>query len=430
MQAYVYGYPLVMMEVTRDVMTAVPAPDAEGTAAPINQFAKMPTYVSPDFKNVVRISLNGLWATAWLDLASESQVLSVPEVPRYFVMSVMDTWTNVFASFGPRTTGKGPGAFLIAGPGWRGAAPAGVQEVVRSPTRYAWILGQTQANGPDDFAAVNAVQKDYKLTPLGAWGTDYTPPAEVPVVPGIDLTRTPPDQVNGMGADEFFRRMTSAMADSPPAEEDWRSLAGMKLLGMEPGVPFDIGTADPDVADALRRSVQSVQSLLADGVAGMKNVNGWIQPANIGRYATDYETRAGIAYVGLGANQPADTIYPTAYVDSDGMPFDSAHNYVLRFGKTELPPTNGGWSLTIYQGNFYVRNAANRYAISPWMPLVYGEDGSLEIYIQADPPGADREANWLPTPASGSFNLTIRNYWPKEAVLSGTYKTPPVRRVE
>ena len=168
MEAYVYGYPLVMMEVTRDVMTDVAAPAPDGTAAPINQFAKMPTYVSPDFKNVVRISLSGLWLTAWLDLGAEPQMLSVPEVPRYFVMSVMDNWTNVFASFGPRTTGTGPGAFLIAGPRWQGEAPEGVQEVVRSPTRYAWILGQTEANGPDDFATANAIQKHYRLTPLSA----------------------------------------------------------------------------------------------------------------------------------------------------------------------------------------------------------------------------------------------------------------------
>ena len=223
MEAYIYGYPLVMMEVTRDVLTDVAAPD--GTAAPINQFAKMPTYVSPEFKNVVRISLSGLWATAWLDLGPETQVLSVPEVPRYFVMSVMDNWTNVFASFGPRTTGKGPGAFLIAGPGCQGEAPEGVQEVVRSPTRYAWILGQTEANGPTDFAAANAIQKDYRLTPLSAWGTDYIPPAEVPVVTGIELARTPPDQVNAMDADIFFRRMRSIRPIRPISGTGWTDSA-------------------------------------------------------------------------------------------------------------------------------------------------------------------------------------------------------------
>jgi len=154
MEAYVYGYPLVMMDVTREVLTAAPAPNAEGTAAPINQLAKMPHYVDPTFKNVVRISLNSLWTTGFVDLEKEPIVLSVPDTnDRYYVFSMMNMWTDVFGSVGKRTIGTGPGNFLIVGPNWKGSAPADVQATFRSPTRYAWLLGQTQANGPDDFAA-------------------------------------------------------------------------------------------------------------------------------------------------------------------------------------------------------------------------------------------------------------------------------------
>ena len=176
MEAYVYGYPLVMMDVTREVLTAAPAPNAEGTAAPINQLAKMPHYVDPQFKNVVRISLNSLWTTGFVDLAKEPIVLSVPDTKeRYYVFSMMNMWTDVFGSVGKRTTGTGPGNFLIAGPSWQGTVPSDIKQTFRSSTRYAWVLGQTQVNGPDDFAAVNALQADYKLTPLSAWGTPYTP---------------------------------------------------------------------------------------------------------------------------------------------------------------------------------------------------------------------------------------------------------------
>jgi hypothetical protein len=113
MEAYVYGYPLVMMDVTREVLTAAPAPNAEGTAAPINQLAKMPHYVDPTFKNVVRISLNSLWTTGFVDLAKEPIVLSVPDTKeRYYVFSMMNMWTDVFGSVGKRTTGTGPGNFL------------------------------------------------------------------------------------------------------------------------------------------------------------------------------------------------------------------------------------------------------------------------------------------------------------------------------
>lgn len=185
MESYVYGYPLVMMDVTREVLTAAPAPNAEGTAAPINRLAKMPHYVSPDFKNVVRISLNSLWTTGWLDLENEPIVLSVPDTnDRYYVFWMMNMWTDVFGSAGKRTTGTSPGHFLIVGPNWKGTAPAGINETFRSSTRYAWALGQTQANGPDDFAAVNAIQAGYTLTPLNAWGRPYTPPPACPSTAG------------------------------------------------------------------------------------------------------------------------------------------------------------------------------------------------------------------------------------------------------
>ena len=150
----------------------------------------MPTYVSPDFKNVVRISLNSLWTTGFLDLEHEPIVLSVPDTKdRYYVFSIMNMWTDVFGSAGKRTTGTAPGNFLIAGPNWKGTAPADFKETFRSSTRYAWALGQTQANGPDDFAAVNAIQAGYKLTPLSAWGKPYT---RRPICPLIAMSMSKP----------------------------------------------------------------------------------------------------------------------------------------------------------------------------------------------------------------------------------------------
>ncbi len=321
MESYVFGYPLVMMDVTRDVLTAAPAPKADGTAAPINQLAKMPTYVSPDFKNVVRISLNSLWTTGWLDLEDEPIVLSVPDTnDRYYVFSIMNMWTDVFGSAGKRTTGTSPGNFLIAGPNWKGAAPSDIKQTFRSSTRYAWALGQTQANGPDDFAAVNAIQAGYKLTPLSAWGRPYTPPIKVPVDSNVDVKATPPDQVARMDAGTFFNRVAMTMKDNPPYAEDSRALARLKRLGIEPGQPFDIGKVDRGIAAGLNKAVKEVQIKMAEEIIKLKNVNGWINLLDLGRYGTDYETRAGVAYMGLGADVREDTIYPTAYLDGEGQP--------------------------------------------------------------------------------------------------------------
>ena len=430
MESWVYGYPLVLMDVTRKVLTAAPAPNSEGTAAPINQLAKMPHYVSPDFKNVVRISLNSLWTTGWVDLEKEPIILSVPDTQgRYYVFSMMNMWTDVFGSVGKRTTGAGPGNFLIAGPHWKGTAPSGIKQTFRSSTRYAWILGQTPANGPDDFAAVNAIQAQYKLTPLSAWGKPYNPPSNVPVDSKVDVKTIPPDQVARMDAGTFFNRLALAMKDNPPNGADGAALEKLKKLGIEPGKPFDITKVDTEIAKGLNKAVKEVQIKLAKDVTKIKNVNGWMQPHNLGRYGTDYNTRAGIAYLGLGADMQEDTTYPTAYVDGDGNALDSANKYVMHYEKGQLPPTNATWSISQYKGNFYERNVLNRYAIAPWMPLKFNPDGSLDIYLQAESPGKDKESNWLPTPP-GKFNLTIRNYWPKEKALNGTYKNPPVRKVQ
>jgi hypothetical protein len=429
MQSYVYGYPLVIMDVTREVLTAASRPNADGTAAPINQFAKMPTYVSPDFKNVVRISLNSLWTTGWVDLGKEPVVLSVPDSQdRYYVMSMMDMWTNVFGSVGKRTTGTSAGNFLIVGPNWQGTPPVDVKQTFKCPTRYAWVLGQTQANGPADFAAVNAIQAGYQLTLLSAWGKPYTPPTDVAVNAKMDTKLTPVDQVARMDAGTFFGRLAAVMKDNPPSAEDGPALEKLNRLGVEPGKEFDINKAPPGIAAGLNRAVKEVQIKMAEGVTQMKNVNGWMLPLDLGRYGTDYDTRAGVALIGLGADLREDTIYPTAYVDGDGKPLDSANRYVLHFDMGQLPPTNATWSVSQYRGNFYERNVLNRYAISPWMPLKFNADGSLDVYLQAESPGPDKEANWLPTPP-GQFNVTIRNYWPKEAALDGSYKIPGIKRV-
>ena len=364
----------------------------------------------------MRISLNSLWTTGFVDL-NEPIVLSVPDTKdRYYVFSVS-------------TTGTAPANFLIVGPNWQGTPPADIKQIFRSSTRYAWVLGQTQANGPDDFAAVNAIQANYKLTPLSAWGKPYTPPTDVPVDSAVDLKVTPPNQVTAMDAGTFFKRLALALKDNPPYPADERRLWMLKKLGVEPGKDFDIGKIDPAIARGLQRAVKEAPIELAEGATKMKNVNGWIQPHDIGDYGTDYDTRAGIAMVGLGADQQEDTIYPLAFVDGNGNRLDAAYKYVMHYEKDGFTPTNATWSVSLYQGPNYVPNALNRYDIAPWMPLNYNADGSLDIYIQSTSPGKDKEANWLPAPPSGEFNIIIRNYWPKKEALDGAYKNSPIKRL-
>jgi hypothetical protein len=426
-EAYIYGFPMIMMDLTKEAATAVPVP-GEFTA-PVNQFSVMTEYPDASFRAVARTGLDTLFACAWADLEKEPLVLSVPETKgRYYVIALFDFWSNVFASIGKRTTGTGATNFLIAGPGWQGTPPPDVKQVFRSPTRFVWVNGQMQANGAPDYAEVNALQKQYKLTPLSAWGQPYTPPAAVPVVAGVD-TKTPTlEQIRKMDAATYFGRVARLLKDNPPVSADAPMVEKLKSLGLEPGNDFDLAKLAPGQARALRRAMLAF-GLLEKGVKKLTTKNGWIvMPKNMASYGTDYMTRAGIAMVGLGAIQPVDISYPTAFADGNGKSLDSAHRYVLHFDKGQTPPANVSWSLSIYdpQG-FYVPNTLNRYNLAAWMPLQYNPDGSLDFYIQTSSPGPDKDANWLPAPASGLFNLVVRIFWPKDSALDGTWKMPGVK---
>src|SRR6266540_5668998 len=429
-EVYVYGFPMIMMDLTKETSTAVSKP-GEFTA-PVNQFSVMTHYPDASFRAVARTGLDTLFACAWADLDKEPLVLSVPDTKdRYYVIALFDMWSNVFASIGKRTTGTGTGNFLIAGPGWQSTQqPANIKQIFRSPTRFVWVNGQMQANGQKDYEVVNTLQKQYKLTPLSSWGQPYTP-ADMPVAAGVDAKPPPLEQVQKMDAAAFFGRLAQLMKDNPPASADTSMIAKLKDIGIEPKQDFDITKVDPNVAQGLQRAMATF-GILEKAITSLKTENGWIViPKDFANYGTDYTTRAGIALVGLGGIQPPDVVYPTAFLDGNDKPLDSVNRYVLHFEKGQTPPTNATWSVAMYDPKgFYVPNVINRYNLAPWMPLKYNADGSLDIYTQASLPGADKEANWLPTPANGSFNLTVRDYWPTEAVLDGTYKLPPVKRVE
>jgi len=430
LEEYVYGYPLVMMDVTREVITATPS--SGEYQAPINQFGRIRTYVDPDFKNVVRISVNSLWSHAWLDLDKEPMIISVPDMDgRYIVVQGLNMWTDDFMSVGTRTNGGKAGNYLIAGPKWSGSAPQGVDQVFKSTTRYAWVLVQMAAASPADFPAIHAKQDQLKVTPLSAWGTNYTPPATVPVNPNADLTATPFDQVKLMTGEVFFNRLAKVLADNPPYPGEGKMIDLLKKLGVEPGKPFDASKLNPGILKGINLAPFEVYKLFDEGPYSMKTVNGWVTMLDLGAYGTDYQTRAYVAFMGLGALSKEDCVYPTAFVDSNGVALDGSHKYVMHFDKGQLPPSKMNvWSISQYRGNFYVKNPINRYGILSSMPLKYNPDGSLDIYLQPNSPGADKESNWLPNPPSGMFNLTVRSYQPGEPLLDGSYKLPPVTRVD
>lgn len=428
-EAYVYGYPLVMMEVTRRVMTNVVAPD--GSHAPMGQLAHMRTYPTAAFRDVVAPNADTLYSVAWLDLSKEPYIFTVPEERgRYFLTPMLDGWTNVIAAPGTRTTGTNAQRYAIVGPGWRGRLPHGLTAAYASPTSLAWIIGRTYSSGsPADYAAAHAIQDRYSVVPLSAYGKRYVPPPGT-VDPKIDMKTPVREQVERMDAATYFKLLAELMKQNPPAAADAPVIARMAALGIVPGKDFDLGKLDPAVARDLKGAPRAgLAKIRAHEKNAGTTVNGWTYSSKTGVYGTDYLQRAFIAHQGLGANLPSDAVYPTTRVDAEGKPLTGAHRYVVHFARGQTPPVRGFWSLTMYNADYsFVANPQNRHAVGSRSPFELNRDGSLDLYIQKDSPGAERESNWLPAPA-GNFALMLRLYWPDRPIFDGTWKPPPVKRV-
>lgn len=430
-EAYVYLYPLVMMDVTRKVMTNAPRGKKPG-AGPINEFAHVREYPPADFHDVVRANFDTLYSVAWLDLRKEPIILSTPDTAgRYYLLPLLDMWTDVFAAPGKRTSGVAPANFLIAPQGWKGKAPEGVARI-DAPTPFVWIIGRTQTNGPKDYAAVHVVQDGYKLTPLSQWNKPAKRAAAFKPDPSVDMKTPPLDQVNGMAAGAFFTYAAELLKTNPPHVTDWSQLERLKPIGIEPGKTFDFAQADDGLKRALDRArIDALNDMMAKAATLTPLVNGWqINRTAMGVYGDDYLKRAIIAQRGLGANQPEDAIYPLNLLDSDGKPLKGENAYILHFNRNELPPVDAFWSLTIYdERGFQIPNPLARFALGDRDALKYNRDGSLDVYIQNASPGRDKESNWLPAPAKGAASITMRLYAPRRSALDGRWSPPAIKRV-
>lgn len=431
--AYVYGYPLVTMELTRRVTTNV-VDATGGQGAPMGQFFNLREYPTPSFTKVTTPNADTLYSSAWLDVSHEPYILSLPDVAdRYYLMPMLSGWTDVFQSPGKRTTGTKAQKYAITGPNWSGTLPEGVVEY-KSPTALVWIIGRTYCTGtPEDYKAVHAIQDQYSLVPLSAYGKSYTPPKGV-IDPSIDMKTSVKDQVDSMDTAAFFQLLAKLMKDNPPAKEDAPIVERIAQIGLIPGQEFSISKLDSDVVERLKNVPKLALEKISSHFNNIgKEVNGWAIFTKTGTYGTNYLDRALVTLIGLGANLPQDAVYPTSKTDGDGQPYSGKSKYTLHFEKGQFPPVNGFWSLTMYNSKmFFVENPLNRYTLSQRNHFNTNPDGSVTLYIQNENPGKDKEANWLPAPEE-DFVLILRLYWPKEenpSILNGTWVPPAVQKVK
>ncbi len=412
----------------------------KGIGGPANTFANIPEFPAADMRAVVRPNFDTLYSSGYLDMTKEPVVVSVPDTGgRFYLIPMLDMWSDVFASPGSRTTGTQAGNFLIVPPNWRPDLRDRLVEefklpketqVIHAPTPHVWVIGRTKTDGPPDYAAVHKIQAGYKITPLSEWGKPAKP-VEARIDPSIDMKTPPVQQVAALAPQAFFASFAELMKRNPPHASDYSIVWRMERLGIVQGQSFDLSKADPAVQRGLTRAAaDAYQRIVTRRKALGIGRTGWGAIGSaIGVYGNDYLARAFIGFAGLGALPPEEAVYPMAVLGDDGKPLTGASNYVLHFEKDQIPPADAFWSLTMYgEDQFFVANPINRFAIGDRDKLKFNPDGSLDLYIQNASPGADKEANWLPAP-TGPFTMNLRLYLPQRRATDGSWTPPPVKRV-
>lgn len=359
-------------------------------------------------------------------------MLTVPAVDpkRYYSLQLVDQYTYNFAYIGSRATGSEAGSFLLAGPGWEGGKPAGIKDVIRCETQFAFILYRTQLFGPDDLEEVKKVQAGFKAEPLSKFSGQPAPGA----APKVDFLK-PLSAEEQKTSPEFFSELNFVLQFCPPNPVEKDRLARFAKLGIGFGGGYDPAKLSPELLEAVKDGIADAWKEFAEFKATQLDTGKISSADGFGsrEFLGDrYMSRMAAAVLGIYGNTKEEALYPTYFVDSESKPFDGSHRYTLRFAPGQLPPVHSFWSLTLYDlpASLLYSNPLERYLInSPMLPdLKQDEDGGITIYIQHESPGKELESNWLPAP-QGPFWSIFRLYWPKEEALNGTWKAPALNKV-
>ena len=426
-RAYVFGYPLVLMEITKRIQTAVAFPVPQG--APLNQFAHTRALGAAHEKGGLRPHADSLDSVGWLDLAKEPIVLTIPKTDRYFLLDLWSVWYDIFEVLSSRTIGDGGGHFALTGPRWSGKLSERLKRIP-CPTETVWVNGRFQAAQVEDIQAVHQLQDQLRLTPLSEWGK----PATVRTTPfrtNIDRKTVPREQISGFTAKAFYTQLARLMWKNPPQEDDAPMIEEMSSIGLSATKDFAFETLPEAAMGSMQAGLESARQKLidTDKQNSPRLVNGWSIHIHPGRYGTDYLGRALSAFQGAATSLADDIFCLHTTVDQVAEPLRGSNQYTIHFDQDRLPPVNASWTIALYDGKHQpATNAVQRYAIGDHDRLRVSSDGSLTIYIQHDWPGFERDSNWLPAP-KGGFELLFHLYWPKPEVLRAKWRPPAVIRV-
>jgi len=434
-EAYIYAFP--MMENYRTMYVQAINRTASGYTGGFNALLHKSELLGPEFKDIVRPNNDTMYSFAWLDLRSQPVVITVPEIKdRYYSVQLIDMFTHNFDYIGTRETGTEAGSYVIAGPEWGGIKPRDAKAVFRSESSFVYCVIRTEVGGPDDVAAVVALQKRYRLTPLNVFlGRTGAPVAAGITFPAYDSSRAK--------SAAFIDLLNFLLTEVVVVPEEQDLMGRFSRIGIRAGAIGASRSLSPELRDALDEGVgqgmvaidkaaydpSQLQGVTVREGRGWQGLAGIFGSGDVMR--TKYLARAVAAKVGLYGNDVEEAYYPIANRDASGDPLDgSTHRYEMRFEKDELPAVDAFWSMTMYSlpDQLMVPNPIGRYSIGNRSKLAHGKDGSLTIYVQHESPGKGKSSNWLPAP-DGAFSLQFRMYLPKPKSLDPLYLPPAVEPV-
>ena len=430
--AYVYAYPLVLMDVARRVQTNVQAPDMSfGGGAPVNRFTHMSRSADPLLHGLPYPDVDTLWSLLWFDVSKEPLLVEIPDARgRYYSVTLADMWSDVFAAPGSRTAQDGLRVVAIVAPDWHGKLPKPA-EMLRAPTSAGLLRLRVAYRGLSDLGAAQGFQMAMEATPLSRWGKKTVPPEGA-----FDVAlsrRAPVEQVGEMKAQDFFSAFAELAARYPPHAGDDPMLQRMARLGLAPGQRFDLARLSPDLRAAVEAGVLRGQASVRSPVQPRpRGGDAWRMPdRRLGSYGTDYALRARASRVQIAMPLPEDEIVLRAAADSDGRLLDGSFRYEVRFDRGQLPPADAFWSMTLYNDRRELfDNPVNLYAVGSRHPLIPAADGTSTVYVQYAQPAGEQVRNWLPAPQGGRFTLMLRVYQPREDAVEGLWRPPSIRRIQ
>jgi hypothetical protein len=429
-QAYIYGFPLV--DHYRVQYTYFQDRQHPEYKAPWNTLNNTARIYTPDDKAYPTPNADTPYSQLGADLGSEPLVLTMPAVKegRYYSAQFVDAYTHNFGYVGSRATGNDGGTFLLVGPDWQGDVPPGIDRVLRSETRFAFVFYRTQLLGSNDLENVKRVQAGYKVQPLSAYlgQPAPAPAAKVEFIQPLSAAAERSDLA-------FFKQLNFVLGFSPIHPSETKLMEEFAKLGIGPGQTFDVKAWPLEIQQAIAAGIadawKDFEALGQQVARGEVSTSKFLGSREY--LGNNYLYRMRATVTGLYGNDREETLYPPFYLDAQGQKLDaSRHRYTLRFEPGQLPPVNAFWSLTLYDANrFLVANPLHRYLInSPMLPTLKRDaDGGVTLYIQRQQPNSDQLANWLPAP-DGPFYLAGRLYWPKVEALDGRWQAPKVQRVD